>query len=75
MDEPDHGTASSTNSTLREIGVSLGIAVLTAVFLAAGGALTPLGYGDALAPALRVGGCFVLVAVVAAWFVPSHRKA
>ena len=39
MDEPDHGTASSTNSTLREIGVALGIAVLTAVFLAAGGAL------------------------------------
>ncbi len=75
MDEPDHGTASSTNSTLREIGVALGIAVLTAVFLAAGGALTPLGYGDALTPALRVGGCFVLVAVVAAWFVPSHRKA
>eukprot|EP01133_Synstelium_polycarpum_P023058 gene23058-27647_t len=55
------------------IGVALGIAVLTAVFLAAGGALTPLGYGDALTPALRVGGCFVLVAVVAAWFVPSHR--
>ena len=75
MDEPDHGTASSTNSTLREIGVALGIAVLTAVFLAAGGALTPLGYGDALTPALRVGGCFVLVAVVAAWFVPSHRQA
>lgn len=74
MDEPDHGTASSTNSTLREIGVAMGVAVLTAVFLAAGGALTPLGYGDALTPALRVGGCFVLLAIVAAWFVPAHRK-
>ncbi|MFE4502230.1 DHA2 family efflux MFS transporter permease subunit [Rhodococcus sp. NPDC056743] len=73
MDAPDHGTASSTNATLREIGVALGIAVLTAVFLAAGGALTPLGYSEALTPALRVGGCFVLVAVVAAWFVPSRK--
>ncbi|ROZ46266.1 DHA2 family efflux MFS transporter permease subunit [Rhodococcus sp. WS3] len=73
MDAPDHGTASSTNATLREIGVALGIAVLTAVFLAAGGALTPLGYSEALTPALRVGGCFVLVAVVAAWFVPTRK--
>ncbi|OYD69521.1 DHA2 family efflux MFS transporter permease subunit [Rhodococcus sp. OK302] len=74
MDAPDHGTASSTNATLREIGVALGIAILTAVFLAAGGALTPLGYGEALTPALRVGGCFVLIALVAAWFVPTRRR-
>lgn len=53
MDEPDHGTASSTNSTLREIGVALGIAVLTAVFLAAGHAQTDrahlgIGFGTEL---------------------------
>ena len=44
-----------TNSTLREIGVALGIAVLTAVFTGAGGQLTPTGYVDAAIPAVFVG--------------------
>lgn len=74
MAEDDHATASSTNSTLREIGVALGIAVLMAVFLGAGGALTPTGYTDALAPALQVGAGFLGIAFVAAWFVPRLRQ-
>ncbi|MBA8960533.1 MFS family permease [Rhodococcus percolatus] len=75
MPEADHGTASSTNATLREIGVALGIALLTAVFLGAGGSLTPTGYIDALAPALYVGAGFVAVAVVAAALMPGRSKA
>ncbi|MGV9862085.1 MFS transporter [Rhodococcus koreensis] len=75
MPEADHGTASSTNATLREIGVALGIALLTAVFLGAGGSLTPTGYIDALAPALYVGAGSVAVAVVAAALMPGRSKA
>ena len=43
----DHAKASGANSTLREIGVALGIAVLTAVFTGSGGQLTPTGYVNA----------------------------
>jgi EmrB/QacA subfamily drug resistance transporter len=75
MKDADHATASSTNATLRETGVALGIAVLTAVFLGAGGSLTPTGYTDALAPALLVGAAFVVVALVAALFMPRHVRA
>lgn len=74
MAEVDHATASSTNSTIREIGVALGIAVLTAVFLGAGGSLTPTGYTDALAPALLVGAGAVAVGIVAAAFMPGRPK-
>ncbi len=41
MKDEDHATASSANSTVREVGIALGIAVLTAVFIGAGGSLTP----------------------------------
>lgn len=75
MAEVDHATASSTNSTIREIGVALGIAVLTAVFLGAGGSLTPTGYTDALAPALLVGAGAVAIGMVAALFMPSGIRA
>lgn len=75
MAEVDHATASSTNSTVREIGVALGIAVLTAVFLGAGGSLTPTGYTDALAPALLVGAGAVAVGILAALFMPSGTRA
>ena len=39
--EHDTAKASGTSSTLREIGIALGVAVLTAVFTGAGGDLTP----------------------------------
>ena len=55
MAPADHAKASGTNSTLREIGVALGVAVLTAVFTGAGGELTPTGYVDAAIPAVLVG--------------------
>ncbi|KAA0023285.1 DHA2 family efflux MFS transporter permease subunit [Antrihabitans cavernicola] len=74
MADDDHATASSTNSTIREIGVTLGVAVLTAVFLGFGGALTPTGYTDALRPALIVGAFAVAAATVAALFIPNRRS-
>lgn len=53
--DEDNAKASGTNSTLREIGVALGIAVLTAVFTGAGGQLTPTGCVDAAVVAVLVG--------------------
>lgn len=74
MAEVDHATASSVNSTIREVGVALGVAVLTAVFLGKGGSLTPAGYADGLQPALLVGAASVVVAIVAALAMPSRRE-
>lgn len=70
-----HDTAkgSGTNSTLREIGVALGIAVLTAVFTGAGGQLTPTGYVDAAIPAVAVGGAVLLATALVAIFLPAGR--
>ena len=73
LPEEDFGTASSANSTIREFGVALGVALLTAVFLGNGGELTPTGYTGAIGPALLVGAATVAVATVAALFVPGRR--
>ncbi|UOE43606.1 DHA2 family efflux MFS transporter permease subunit [Agromyces larvae] len=73
MPEADHAKASGTNSTLREVGVALGIAALTAVFTGAGGELTPTGYVDAAVPAVLVGAGALAVGLVAALFLPAGR--
>ena len=72
LGDDDFGTASSANSTIREFGVALGVAGLTAVFLGHGGELTPTGYDGAIGPALLVGAGVVAVAVVAAFFAPGR---
>jgi EmrB/QacA subfamily drug resistance transporter len=71
MKPADHAKASGTNSTLREIGVALGIAVLTAVFTGAGGTLTPTGYVDAAVPAVWVAAGVLAVAAVISLALPS----
>jgi EmrB/QacA subfamily drug resistance transporter len=73
MAPDDHAKASGTNSTLREIGIALGIAVLTAVFVGNGGQLTPTGYVDAAIPAVYVGAGMLVVAAILALFLPSGR--
>jgi EmrB/QacA subfamily drug resistance transporter len=75
MAEKDHAKASGTNSTLREIGVALGIAVLTAVFTGAGGRLTPTGYVDAAVPAVLVGGFVLAASALAGIALPAGRSA
>lgn len=74
---PDHdfAVASSANSTVREFGVALGIAVLVAVFLGNGGTITPTGYDGAIGAALLTGAGAVLVAVVASLFAPRRSTA
>ncbi|WP_200173883.1 DHA2 family efflux MFS transporter permease subunit [Tomitella cavernea] len=73
--DADHAAASSANSTLREVGVALGIAVLTAVFLGAGGQISPVGFDGALQPALFVGAAVVAAGAVAALFLPGRSAA
>jgi len=72
LPDEDFAIASSANSTIREFGVALGIAVLVAVFLSNGGQLTPVGYDGAIGPALLTGAGAVAVAAVASLFAPGR---
>jgi len=74
MAPADHAKASGANSTLREIGTALGIAVLTAVFTGAGGKLTPTGYVDAAIPAVYVGAAVLAAAAILALAMPHGRR-
>ncbi len=75
MKSADHAKASGTNSTVREIGVALGIAVLTAVFVGAKGSLTPTGYVDAAIPAVFVGAGVLALSALIALALPAGRAA
>ena len=74
LPESEFAIASSANSTIREFGVALGIALLVAVFEGNGGELTPWGYDGAIAPALLTGAAAVGVAVIAALFAPGRAR-
>jgi EmrB/QacA subfamily drug resistance transporter len=72
LPERDFAIASSSNSTVREFGVALGIALLTAVFTGNGGQITPTGYDGAIGPALITGAIAVGIGFVAALFTPGR---
>jgi EmrB/QacA subfamily drug resistance transporter len=69
----DQAKASGANATVRQIGIALGVAVLTAVFTGDGGQLTPTGYVDAARTAVLVGAAVVLASAVVALFLPVGR--
>ncbi|MDQ1129237.1 DHA2 family efflux MFS transporter permease subunit [Microbacterium sp. SORGH_AS_0888] len=71
----DHASASGVNSTVREIGVALGTAVMTAIFVGAGGQLRPDLYVDAARPAVVVGAAVLLATAVLAIWLPAGRAA
>lgn len=73
LPETDFATASSANSTVREFGTALGVAVLIAVFQGAGGTISPTGYDGAIGPALLTAAGGLAVAVVASLFAPGRR--
>ncbi|WP_082093305.1 DHA2 family efflux MFS transporter permease subunit [Demequina sediminicola] len=72
MKDEDHAKASGTNSTVREIGVALGIAILTAVFTGAGGTFTPDGYTDAAVRAVYVGAAVLGLATLIGTQLPAR---
>ncbi len=73
MRSEDHAKASGTNATVREIGVALGIAILTAVFTGAGGEFTPTAYTDAAIPAVWTGVAFLLLASFIGLALPAGK--
>ena len=75
LPDADFAKASSANSTIREFGVALGVALLVAVFLGNGGQIAPDGYDGAIGPALLTGAAAVAIAAVAALFAPGKVKA
>lgn len=74
LPDADFAMASSANSTIREFGVALGVALLTAVFLSNGGQISPTGYDGAVGPALLTGAAAVAVALLASLFAPGRAR-
>ena len=67
----DEGKASGVNNTIRELGGVFGIAVLGAIFSAAGSYATPRTYTDGLIPSVWVGAAVVGVGAILALVLPA----
>ncbi|MFJ8042724.1 DHA2 family efflux MFS transporter permease subunit [Kitasatospora sp. NPDC096147] len=73
---PEHrGKASGANTTVREIGGALGIAVLSSVFTANGSMRNATEFTDGLHPAVWVGVAVVVLGGLAALAIPRPPKA
>lgn len=70
----DHAKASGVNSTVREVGIALGIAVMTAIFVGSGGELRSDLYVDAARPAVLAGSGILLAAAIAGLWLPAGRS-
>ena len=75
MAPEDRATASGTNMTVRQVGVALGVATLTAIFTALNGVLSPTGFTDAASPAILTGAAVMMLGTFAAFFLPKHVRA
>ena len=71
----DRATASGTNMTIRQVGIALGVATLTAIFTALDGTLTSTGFTDAASPAILTGAAALVLGTFAAFFFPKHEHA
>ena len=72
--EDEQGKASGVNSTMREIGGALGVAVLASVFTANGSLATPQSYADGLIPAVWVGAGVLAIGSLLALAVPGKQR-
>lgn len=77
----EHGKASGANSTIREVGGALGVAVLATVFQESGGVVGPdptagpNAFFDGLVPALYVGAAVVAAGAVAGALIRRQKRA
>ncbi|WP_433521775.1 MFS transporter [Nocardia pseudovaccinii] len=71
----DRAMASGTNSTIREVGVAMGVAVLASVFASHGSYADPQSFVDGLIPAVWVGAAVVAVGAVFSRLLPSRVTA
>lgn len=70
----EQSMASGTNSTIREVGVAMGVSVLASVFASNGSYLNPQSYVDGLVPAIWVGAGIVAVGAVVSFFLPGPKR-
>ncbi|MET8651262.1 MFS transporter [Nocardia aurea] len=71
----DRAMASGTNSTIREVGVAMGVAVLASVFASRGSYTSPQDYVDGLVPAVWVGAGIVGIGTVVSLLLPRRIEA
>jgi EmrB/QacA subfamily drug resistance transporter len=69
------GKAAGANSMARELGGVFGIAVLVAVFAAAGSFASPVAFADGFAPAIGTGAVLSLVGAAIGLGLPGRRPA
>ncbi|WP_329118690.1 MFS transporter [Streptomyces sp. NBC_01465] len=70
----EQGIASGANNALREVGGSLGVAILGAVFASQGGYGPPQLFTDGTVPALWIGAATVALAALVALMIPRRTK-
>jgi EmrB/QacA subfamily drug resistance transporter len=73
--QAEAGIASGTNSMLRELGGVFGIAILASVFSRQGVYHSPRVFIDGFTQALWVAAGFSALGVLAALFMPAHKRA
>ncbi len=69
------GKAAGVNSMMRELGGVFGIAVVVAVFAAAGSYASPAAFTDGFAPAIGVAAGLALAGAFAGLALPARRRA
>jgi hypothetical protein len=68
------GKAAGVNSMMRELGGVFGIAVVVAVFAAAGSYASPGAFTHGFAPAIGVSSGLALCGVLAAFGLPARKR-
>lgn len=71
----EHGVASGTNNTVRELGVAIGVTALASVFAAHGSYGDRLSFVAGLVPALQIGAIVVAAGAALALCLPQGRPA
>jgi len=71
----DEGKASGANNAIREVGGTLGVAVLASVFSREGSTLTGQAFVDGLVPAIWIGAIVLAGGALLALAVPGRRAA
>jgi EmrB/QacA subfamily drug resistance transporter len=71
----DIGKASGAFSTMRQLGGAFGVAILVAVFAAAGSYGSPQAFSDGFVPAIGAAAGLALAGAVAAWLLPRRARA
>jgi EmrB/QacA subfamily drug resistance transporter len=67
------GAASGVFNTLRQLGTTFGVAILSAVFAASGGYGSARTFSDGFRPAMAAGTALAVGAAIAGWWTPGRQ--